>query len=109
MRAVDEHGTCRLEPRAVKVLLAQCHVGAVLPVEDQRERVTIADSQYHQGSQPLRIVKHAAYVNAFADQLFADEASHVVGADARQQTSLESKSSGRHGGIRRASADVLGE
>src|SRR5882724_7683928 len=109
MRAVDEYGTRRLEPRAVKVLLAQRHIGAVLAVENEREGVAIADTQYDQGSQALRIGQNAANIDTFPDELFADEAPHVIGADACQQTGIESQSSGGYGRVCRASADILGK
>ena len=109
MRAVDEQGARRLEPRDVKILLAQRHVGAVLAVENERESLAIADTQDDQGSQSLCIVQNTANVDTFPDELFADEAPHVIGADARQQTGVESQSSGGHGRVCRASADILGK
>src|SRR5690606_21290107 len=52
---------------------------------------------------------HAAGVDAFALQLFADEAAEVVGADPGQQRAAQAQPGRADRGVGGAASDVLGE
>ncbi len=64
----------------VDVGFAQRHVGAVAPVEQQREVLEVADAEEGEPGQPRGVQAHAAHVDALARQRLADEAAEVVGA-----------------------------
>ncbi len=97
------------DERLVDVVLAKCHVGAILAVEDQRELMLVADAEQHQSRQPLRVGLDALNVHAFARQLLADEAAHMLVADPRDDRRPEAqpRCAGRDVGGR--AADIFGE
>src|SRR3546814_9337265 len=74
MGAVDQHRAGRTDVARIDVRDFKRHVGAVLAVEDQRERVRVADPEEHQRGQPIRIGRDARSRHALARQLRADEA-----------------------------------
>ena len=59
--------------------------------------------------QPLGIAFDAAHIDAIARQLLADEAAHVIGADARDEAGLQAKPRCADGGVGGAAADIFGE
>ena len=75
----------------IDIVFAQRHVGAVFAIENQRELVLVTNSEQHQRGQALRVGFHAAHVNAFAHQLFADEAAHVLVADTGDDGAVKAK------------------
>ena len=66
----------------------QRHVGAVGAVEDHRRDAFVLDRQQHQRGQPLRVGGDALDRHALARQLLADEAAHLLVADAGDQRRL---------------------
>jgi hypothetical protein len=97
------------DQRSVDVVLAERHVGAVLAVEDQREALLVADAEDDEGGQPLGVGDHAAGVDAFGGQGLADEAAHVLVADAGDQRRAEAEAGGAGGDVGGRAADVLVE
>ena len=93
----------------VDVVRRQRHVGAVLAVEDQREPLLIPDAEQHQRRQAMRIGDDAADIHPFRPQLLADEAAHVLVADARDHGGFQAQPRGAGGGIGGRAADVLAE
>ena len=67
----------------VHVRFRQAHVGAVLPVEDQREVSVVEDAEHDERGQPLPVDLDAVRAHALPDELLPDEAAHVLVADAR--------------------------
>ena len=109
MRAVDEHGGGRAYERWIDVAFIERHVGAILAIEDQRKGVGIADAENDERSQALRIGFYAAHIDAIAHKLFADEAAHVVAADAGDKSGFQPEARGANRGVSRAAADIFGE
>ncbi len=89
MRAGRDDGPGLGDEVGIDVVLAQRHVGAVLPVEDQRELPVVPDAEQDQRGEALGIGPDAAHVDAFARQLLPDEAAHVLVADPRDERGPE--------------------
>ncbi len=75
----------------IDIVFRQRHVGAVLAVEDQRKLVFVADTEKDQCGQPFLVRLHAAHIDALAHQLLADEAAHMLIADAGDQRRLQTE------------------
>ena len=88
MGAGDDDGAGVGDERGVDVGFAEGHVGAVLAEEDHREVVLVADAEDDERGQPLGVGDDAADVDAFGDQGLADEAAHLLVADAGDQPRL---------------------
>ena len=93
----------------VDVVLGERHVGAVLAVEDQRELRLVADAEEDERGQPLGIGDDAAGVDAFGRQRLADEAAHVLVADAGDEAGAQAEAGGAAGDVGGRAADVLVE
>src|SRR5206468_2827569 len=63
----------------------------------------------HQSRQPVWIRLHPAHIHAFADELLADEAPHVLVAYPRQKTRLQPKPGRPAGNVGRRAADIFVE
>ena len=109
MRAGDEDRPRRRDEGLVDVVLAQRHVGAVLAVEDQRKRLVVLDREDHERRQPLGSVTTPSRRDALALQLLADEAAHLLVADAGDQRRVQAEPRGADGDVGRAAADGFGE
>ncbi len=93
----------------VDVGLAEGHVGAVLAVEDQREMGLVADAEDDEGGEALGVGDDAAGVDAFGGEGLADEAAHVLVADAGDQAGAQAEAGGAAGDVGGGAADVLVE
>ena len=109
MRAADEDGAGRGDIGFVDVVLRERHVGAIGAIEDVRLRALVAHAENHERRQPLRIGDNAIDGNALADELLADEAPHMLGADTGDDAGLEAKARRADGGVGGAAAHRLGE
>jgi len=89
------------------VVLAERRVRAVLPVEDQRKPLAVADPEENERRQALR--HHSARLDALARELLKNEAAHVLVSDAGDQTALQSQPGRAAGDVRRRASDVLVE
>ena len=78
-------------------------------VEDQRETPVVLDREQHERGQPLRVGDEPVDGDAFARQLLADEAAHLLVADAGEQRRLQAEPRRADGDVGRAAADRLGE
>ncbi len=85
----------------IDIVFAERHVSAVFAVEDQRKLVLVANAKQHQRCQALGIGHNAAHIDAFAYQLLANEAAHVLVCHARDDCALQAKSRGARGDIGR--------
>ena len=100
--------TARLgDEGGVDVIFAQRHVSAVFPVKDQRKLMLIANAQDHQRRQPRRISGKAAHIDAFAHQLFADEAAHMLIANPADQRRAQPQPRGSGSDIGGGATDVF--
>ena len=93
----------------VDVALVERAVGAIVAIEDQRKGLVVAHAEQNQRGQPRRIGVNAGDVDAFAGALLADEAAHVLVADAGDEPALEAEPRRADGDVGRAAADRLGE
>ena len=84
-------------------------VGAIVAVEDQREGLVVLDREQHQRGQPLRVGGDAVERHAFARHLLADEAAHLLVADAGDEPRFEAEPRRADGDVGRAAAHRLGE
>ena len=109
MRAADEDGAGRLDIGLVDVVLAQRHVGAIGAIEDVRRVAIVAHAENDEGGQPIGIGDDAIDGDALAHELLADEAPHVLVADAGDEPGLEAETRGADGGVGGAAADRFGE
>jgi len=87
----NDHGTPFGDEVFVNVSLAQRHVRAILTVEDKWELLLVPDAENHKGSQPFWIGLHATHIDAFAQELFANEPSHMLIANPGDQRRLHAK------------------
>ena len=93
----------------VDVVFAQRHVGAIGAIKDQRKLRVVADAEQHQRGQAIRIRLDAAHVDAFFRQLLADEASHMLVADAGDQRRTKPEACGPRRYVGWRAADVFAE
>ena len=107
MRAGRHDRPRRGDEAFVDVILAQGHVGAVFPVEDQRKLLVVADPQKDQRRQPFGVGLHPPHVDALARQLLADEAAHVFVADAGDERGLQPQPRGPRRDVGGAAANVF--
>ena len=91
----------------VDILLAQRHVRAIGPVEDQRKLLLVADAQKHQRRQTLRVRLHPAHIHALARQFLADEAPHMLIPNPRDQGRPQAQPRRARRDIRRGPADIF--
>ena len=109
MRAGGQHRARLGNETLVDILFAQRHVGAVLAIEDQRELFLVTDTQNDQRGQPLGVGGYAARIDALAGKLLADEAAHMLVADAGDHRRFQPQPRRPAGDIRRRAADILGK
>jgi hypothetical protein len=110
MREVRAGGDDRAglgDEAGVDVVLAERHVGAVRAVEDQRELLLVADAEDHQGGEALGVRPDPPHVHALLRQLLADEAAHVLVADAGDEGRSEAEARGARGHVGGRAADVF--
>ena len=93
----------------VDVAFVERHVGAVRAIERHRRDALARDGQQHQRRQTLAVDMDAVDGDALANELFADEAAHLLRADPRDQRGLESEARRADGDVGRAAADRFGE
>ncbi len=105
--ASHHHGAGIGDKILVDVILAQCHVGTILAVKDQREAVLVADAQQHKRRQPVGIGLDAAQIHAFTRQFLADEAAHMLVAHTGDQCRFQPKPRGARRHVGRRAADVF--
>src|SRR3546814_1491154 len=92
MRPGNDDSARRSNEGLVDIALAERHVGAVFAIEDQRKLRVVTDAEDYQRGQPFRIDLHSLRRHALAGELFEDEASHVLIADAADQSRLQAQS-----------------
>ena len=109
MRAGDHDRTRRSDEGRVDLVLDQAHIGAIGPIEDVRLVLVVAHAEQHQRRQPMRVGDHAIQRHALASELFADEAAHLLVADARDQPGLQSQARRADRHVGRAAAHRFGE
>jgi hypothetical protein len=73
------------------------------------ETPSFSTDRMHQRRQPLLVGLEPIDIDAFALQLLADEAAHLLVADAGQQRRAQAEPGGADGNVGRAAADRLGE
>ena len=109
MRAGDENGAGRTDEILRDIILAQGIVGAIVAVEQEREGMVAFDGENGKRGQPFGIGYDALGFDAFALQLFADEAAHLLLADARQQCRFQAETRRPDRYVGGAAADGFGE
>ena len=109
MRAGDEQRLRLREEILGDVVFGHRHVGAVLAIEDQRERVAVLDAEHDGRGEPRRVDADVRDVAAFARERLREEAAHRVVADARRHRRLEAEPRAAERGVGRRAAEVLGE
>ena len=91
MRAGDDDRLALATIGLVDVALVERAVGAIVAIENQRERLVVADAEHHERGQPLRIGVDARDVDALARALLADVAAHMLVADPRDEAALQAR------------------
>ena len=109
MRAGDEQRLRLREKIGGDVSFGHRHVGAVLAIEDQRERVAVLDSQHDRRGEPRRIDADVRDVAAFTRDRLDEKAAHRVVADACRHRRLEPETRAAERGVGRRAAQVFGE
>ena len=107
--AGDRERAGRRERRGVGIRGLETHVGAILAIENVRKALGVLDAEQNESREPPRVGLHGADVDALGGQGFADEAAHVLVADAGQHGHLEPQPRKTDGDISRGAAEVLGE
>ncbi|MDQ1183995.1 hypothetical protein QE408_001117 [Agrobacterium larrymoorei] len=109
MRAGSANAVRFGDESRVDIVFAQRHIGAVLAIEDQGELLLVADAENDECGQALLVGLHAANIDALTHQLFADEAPHVLVADAGNDGTLQTKPCGTCCNVGRRATDVFVE
>ena len=109
VRARRQHAAGLSDEVGIDIVGRERHVRAVLAVENERELLLVTDAEKHQGRQTLGIGDDAAYVDPFCLQLLADEAAHVLVADAGYDRRLQAEPRGAGRRVGGRAADVLVE
>src|SRR5262249_51829542 len=109
MRSSDDNRTRACDILLIDVGLGKRHVGAVLPVENKRKVLAIADAENDQGGEPRGIDLQMRDIDAFSRHLLADEPAHCLIADARQKPGGKTQPCRADRDVRRAAADILRE
>ena len=109
MRAGDDDRGGRGDMGLVDVALVQSRIGAIVAVEDQRKRLVVAHAEQHQRGEAFRVGLDALHVDALAHKLLADETAHVLVADPRHKTALETEARRADGDVGGAAADGFGK
>src|SRR5215472_2787897 len=78
MGAGNQNGLRGSDELLVDITLAERTVGTVLAVEDQRKRLRIPHAEEDEGGEALWIDVDAGCLDAFAGELLAYEASHML-------------------------------
>ena len=109
VRAGDQQRLRLCDEVLVDVVRGDRHVGAVLAIEHQRERVLVLDAEHHRRGEARRVAAHVRHVAAFARERLDEEVAHRVVADPRGHRRLEAEARAAERGVRRGAAEVLGE
>ena len=99
MRAGDNHRAGGGDKGLVDIAFIQCVIGAIITVENQRELLVVTNAEDNQRCEPVFVRMHALRVDTFALQLLADEAAHMLVADAGDEAAFQPQS-------RRADGDI---
>ena len=99
VRARQQQRASAADEGRVDVVRRQPHVGAVVAVEHQRERLAVADAKEDERGQPLRIGAHLRHLHAFGRQPLAHETAVVFVADARQHRRPQPQAGHADGGV----------
>ena len=109
MGAAHQHRLGALDILRIDVALVEGAVGAIVAIEDEREGLLVADAEQHERGEPDRIGADSGDVHALARALLADEAAHVLVADAGDEAAFQPQPRRADGDVGRAAADRLGE
>ena len=109
MGAGDEQGAAGSDERFVEVRRVHRHVGAVFPVEDQREGVAVLEAEQDQRGEPFPVGADMGNVAALARQGFGQKPPHVVVPDAREHGRFQPEARAAEGDVPRGAAEVFGE
>ena len=107
---VTHDGVGRGDEALVDVVLDERHVGAVVAIEDQREALVVAarrGSPARSGAPGRSSMPRVATPSRV--HLLADEAPHLLVADAGDEPGLQAEPRRADGDVGRAAADRLGE
>ena len=107
--ATDQQRPRRADEVSVEIRHVDGHVGAVFPVEDEGKGLPIAYAENDQGRQALGVGRNVAHVDALGGQGLADEAAHMLVADARQGSGFQAQPGAADGDVGGATADIFGE
>ena len=109
MRAGDDDGGGLGDEILVDVAFIERRVGAVGAVENQRKRPLVAHAEDDERGEARGIGAQAARVDALARELLADEAAHMLVADAADQRRPEAEPRRADGDVGGTAPDGLGE
>jgi hypothetical protein len=88
---------------------AERHVGAVVPVEKQREGLAILDAENRQRSHVRRVDLDLRDVAAFVGEGLEQEAPHLFVADAGDHRAAQPEARAAERDVARRAAEVFGE
>ena len=110
MRAGHDDRAGRGDEGLVDVVLVERHVGAIVAIEDQRERLLVAHAENHQGGQPLRDRSRCRAV-ATPSRSICSRMKRPIGSSPTRVMSPDFRPEPRRadGDVGGAAADRLGE
>ena len=109
MRSGHDNGAASADEALVDIAFVQRHVGAVGAIKNHRRDALAFHGKQHKRRQPLLIDVNPVDGDAFANQLFANEAAHLFGAHACDQGRPESQPRRSDRDVGRAAAHRFGE
>ena len=109
MGAAHQHRLGAFDIGRIDVALVERSIGAIVAIKDEREGLFVADAEQDERGEPHRIGADAGDVDALARATLADEAAHMLVADAGDEAASQPQTRRADGDVGRAAADRLGE
>ena len=109
MGAAHQHRLGAFDILRIDVALVERAVGAIVAIEDERKGLFVTDAEQHERGEPHWVGADSGDVHALARALLADEAAHVLVADAGDEAAFQPQARRADGDVGRAAADRLGE
>ncbi len=109
VRAGCDKRPCLTDECLVYILLGECHVGAVLAIENQREMLFVSNPEKNESRQPLAVRDHPTDIDSFPDEFLTDETAHMFVTDPRDDRAFQSETRRAARNVCRTAANVFPE
>ena len=104
-----KHRLCRSDEIRINIRLVYGHVSAVLAIENQWKLLAVSNAENDESGKTLGIGRDVTRIDAFADQLLADEAPHMFITNTRNQCRFQTEAGATDTDVGRGSANIFGK